>query len=106
MAEEYGMEGLVEVHDEEEMEVARRIGARIVGINNRDLATLAVDGGTAERLIRRAPAGAVKVVESGISSGAEVERLHRMGADAFLVGEAIVASADPAETIRKLRREA
>lgn len=106
LAGEYGMESLVEVHDEGEMETAARSGARIVGINNRNLSTLEVDGKTAERLLPRVPSGAVTVVESGISSGAEVGRLYRMGAHAFLVGEAILDSGDAAEAIRKLRRGA
>ena len=103
MAAEYGLEALVEVHDEEEMEVAAGCGATIVGINNRDLSSLRVDLGTAARLLPRAPSGVVKVVESGISSYEDVRRYHDMGADAFLVGEAIVRSPDAAETIRKLR---
>ena len=104
LAEEFGMEALVEVHDEAEMEIAAGSGAAIVGINNRDLASLRVDLGTAARLLPQAPPGAVKVVESGITSRAEVERFHEMGADAFLVGEAIVRSADAADAIRKLKQ--
>jgi indole-3-glycerol phosphate synthase len=103
LAEEFGMEALVEVHDEAEMEIAAGSGAAIVGINNRDLASLRVDLGTAARLLPQAPPGAVKVVESGITSRAEVQRFHEMGADAFLVGEAIVRSADAADAIRKLK---
>lgn len=104
LAGEYGMEALVEVHDEAEMEIAAGSGTTIVGINNRDLASLRVDLGTAARLLPQSPPGAVKVVESGITSGAQVRRFHEMGADAFLVGEAIVRSADPADAIRKLKR--
>jgi len=102
-AAEYGLEPLVEVHDEEEMRVAADSGATIVGINNRDLASLQVDPDTAARLLPLSPSGALKVVESGISSHAEVKRFYDMGADAFLVGEAIVRSPDAAETIRMLR---
>jgi len=102
-AAEYGLEPLVEVHDEEEMRVAAESGATIVGINNRDLASLRVDPDTAARLLPLSPPGALKVVESGISSHAEVKRYYDMGADAFLVGEAIVRSPDAAETIRTLK---
>lgn len=104
MATEYGMEALVEVHDEEEMEIAAGSGATIVGINNRDLTSLRVDLNTAARLLPQAPPGTVKVVESGISSPTDVMRFHDIGADAFLVGEAIVRSPDAAEAIRKLKQ--
>lgn len=104
MVEEYGMEALVEVHDEEEMEIAGGGGATIVGINNRDLASLRVDLNTAARLLPHAPRGAIRVVESGIFSRADVMRFYNIGADAFLVGEAIVRSEDAAEAIRKLKR--
>ena len=105
LAREFGMEALVEVHDETEMDVAAGSGAAIVGINNRDLASLRVDLGTAARLLPLSPSGVLKVVESGISSRAEVRRFHKMGADAFLVGEAIVRSADAADAIRKLKKD-
>ncbi len=102
-AAEYGLEAFVEVHDEREMEIASACGAAIVGINNRDLASLRVDLNTAVRLLPHAPSGVVKVVESGISSAEDVRRFHEMGADAFLVGEAIVGSPDAGEMIRRLR---
>ena len=102
-AAEYGLEPLVEVHDEEEMKVAAESGATIVGINNRDLASLRVDPDTAARLLPLSSPGVLKVIESGISSPAEVKRYYDMGADAFLVGEAIVRSPDAAETIRMLK---
>ena len=102
-ASEYGLEPLVEVHDEEEMRMAADSGATIVGINNRDLASLRVDPDTAARLLPLSPPGVLKVVESGISSHAEVKRYYDMGADAFLVGEAVVRSPDAAGTIRMLK---
>jgi len=104
MVQGYGMEALVEVHNEEEMEIAAGSGATIVGINNRDLTTLRVDLNTAARLLPQAPPGTVKVVESGISSPTDVTRFHDIGADAFLVGEVIVRSPDAAEAIRKLKQ--
>lgn len=102
LAEEYGLEALVEVHDEDELAVAVRSGATMIGINNRDLSSLRVNLGTSSRLLPMVPPGVIKVVESGISSREDVERFSSMGADAFLVGEALVRSADPAEEIRKL----
>ncbi len=106
LAAEYGLEALVEVHTEEEMAIAAQSGATIVGINNRDLSSFAVDLGTAARLLPLAPPGVFKVVESGISSAADVERFHAMGADALLVGEAIVRAPDATAAIRTLARSA
>lgn len=101
-AREYGMEALVEIHDEEELAIAEDAGATILGINNRDLATLRVDLRTAERLLPKAPDGVIKVVESGISSADDVRRFAQLGADAILVGEALVRAEDPALAIRNL----
>jgi indole-3-glycerol phosphate synthase len=101
-AGEFGLEALVEVHDEEEMKLAAGAGATIIGINNRDLSTLRVDPETSRRLLPLAPKNAVKVVESGISSPDQVRRFHALGADAFLVGEALVRSGDPGEAVRTI----
>ena len=101
-AAEYGMEALVEGHDEAEMELSVRSGAAIIGINNRDLATLRVDLDTSRRLLPLAPRDAVKVVESGISSPGDVREFCGLGADAFLVGETLVRSGDPEEAVRKM----
>lgn len=101
-AARYGLETLVEVHDEPELEVAVRAGAPVVGINNRNLKTLEVDLAVSERLLPLVPEGVAKVVESGISSPDEVRRLRAIGADAFLVGETLVRSDDPEETLRAL----
>ncbi len=99
----YGLEPLVEVHDEAEMEIAAASGASLIGINNRDLATLRVDLSVSERLLPLAPRGAVKVVESGISTPGDVARFRALGADAFLVGEALVGSDDPEGAVRRLK---
>lgn len=104
-ASSLGMEALVEVHDEKEMELAAGCGATLIGINNRDLSTLRVDLGTSRRLLPMAPGNAVKVVESGITSPSEVQSFSAMGADAFLVGEALVRAEDPGAAIRALRGE-
>ncbi len=103
LASDYGMEALVEVHDEFEMSVAAEAEASLIGINNRDLNTMGIDLSTSRRLLPLAPKGAIKVVESGISSPSEVRLFHELGADAFLVGEALVRSGNIAEAVRHLR---
>ena len=102
LARRHGLEPLVEVHDERELEIAAASGAAVVGINNRDLATLRVDLSVSARLLPLAPPGAIKVVESGIATRDDVLRFRALGADAFLVGEALVRSADPGEAVRIL----
>jgi len=105
LAEGCGLDPLVEVHDERELEIALDSGAGIVGVNNRDLATFSVDLGTAERLLPRIPAGTIRVVESGIRFPSELRRLAGMGADLFLIGETLVRSEDPARLIREFLSE-
>jgi len=99
----YGMEALVEVHNEKEMERAAGAGATIIGINNRDLSTLRVDLETSRRLLPLAPRNTVMVVESGISSPSEVRQFHALGADAFLIGETLVRSGDPGEAVQTIK---
>jgi len=105
MARGYGLAPLVEVHDESELAIAADAGAGIIGVNNRDLVTFTVDLGTSERLLPQIPAGAIKVVESGIRSASDLRRLAGLGADLFLVGETLVRSEDPARAIRDLLQE-
>lgn len=102
LARRHGLEPLVEVHDAAEMATAAASGAAVIGINNRDLSTLRVDLSVSERLLPLAPPGAIKVVESGISRRAEIVRFRALGADAFLVGEALAGSADPGDALRRL----
>jgi indole-3-glycerol phosphate synthase len=97
-----GLDCLVEVHDEEEMEIAVEAGAEIIGVNNRNLHTLEVDPETALRLLPDAPAGTIVVAESGITSRADVERLEVAGVDAILVGEMLMRSDDTGESVRAL----
>ena len=97
-----GMEALVEVHDAEEVEIAASAGARIIGVNHRDLKTFQVDTGLTARLRPLVPAGCLLVAESGIAGGEEARRMREAGADAVLVGEAIMRAADPAGKIREL----
>lgn len=94
-AAEAGMQALVEVHDESEAARAARLGARIVGVNNRNLATFQVALEVSERLAAHLPSDAIKVSESGIGSAQDCRRLSAAGYQAFLVGEALVTSADP-----------
>jgi len=105
-ARAFGMEALVEVHDERELEIAAGADAAVVGINNRDLRTFRVDLGTAERLLPAVPAGCLKVVESGIRSVEEIRRFAALGADAVLVGERLVGAPDPAAALAEIKKAA
>jgi indole-3-glycerol phosphate synthase len=101
--DELGLDALVEVHDEAELETALAAGASLVGINNRDLRTFEVDLATSERLAPRVPEGVLVVAESGISRYADVERLERAGAHAVLVGEALMREPDLGAALARLR---
>jgi indole-3-glycerol phosphate synthase len=97
-----GLEVLVEVHDDDELVRALGVGARLVGVNNRDLRTFQVDLGTCERLLPRIPREVRGVAESGVKGVAEVQRLRRAGAANFLVGEALTRAASPEGLLREL----
>jgi indole-3-glycerol phosphate synthase len=97
-----GLDVLVEVHDERELAWANDVAAPLVGINNRDLATFVTSLATTERLAPRAHAGALVVAESGIRTTADVARMHRAGARAVLVGEALMDRPDPGAALREL----
>lgn len=100
-----GMEPLVEVHDAGELQRAVDAGARVVGVNNRDLNTFDVDLGTAERLRRLIPDDVVAVAESGVNSPEDARRMHKAGFDAVLVGQAAAESADPAAFVASLAEQ-
>jgi indole-3-glycerol phosphate synthase len=104
-AEALGLDALVEVHDERELETALAAGADLIGINNRDLRTFEVDLGVTERLAGKLPEGCVVVAESGIFTPSDWERLEAAGAHAFLVGEALMRESDVGAALRRLRRE-
>jgi indole-3-glycerol phosphate synthase len=106
LAESLGMAALVEVHDGSELDSAIGSGARIIGVNNRDLRTFEVRLETSLSLAERIPAGVIAVSESGIRSRADVARLEDAGYRAFLVGEYLMKSGDPAAAIRELRQRA
>jgi indole-3-glycerol phosphate synthase len=103
LAEEIGLDVLVEVHDEPELERALRADATLIGVNQRDLATFAVDTNRAARMAPRIPAGVIRVAESGIGGPADAVPLVTAGYHAVLVGESLVRSADPAAAVAALR---
>ncbi|MCK4362607.1 MAG: indole-3-glycerol phosphate synthase TrpC [Dehalococcoidia bacterium] len=102
LSHELGMKCLVEVHDEAELERALTSGAQIIGINNRDLKTFAVDLQTTKRLRPLIPQDRTVVSESGIRDRGDVQKLRQWAVDAMLVGEALVAAADVAKKVREL----
>jgi len=97
-----GIAALVEVHDQAETEAAVEAGAQVIGINHRDLKTFSVDLGLTERLRKLVPKEVVLVAESGIHTAADARRMREAGADAILVGEALMRAGDPAAQIREL----
>ena len=103
--EELGIAALVETHDGEEISRAVSAGAKIIGVNNRNLKDFSVDFENAARLRDRIPADCIYVAESGVKTPEDVQRLRQIGADAALIGETLMRSADPAETLDQLRRQ-
>lgn len=102
VARDLGMDSLVEVHTAEELETAIEAGARIIGINNRDLQTFETGLETTLELAAKVPPDRVLVSESGINTRADVERLMAAGVDAILVGESLVREPDPRTKVREL----
>ena len=102
LGRELGMEPLVEVHTREELTRALTAGARIIGVNNRDLRTLEVRIETSQELITAIPEECVAVSESGLRTHADLTRLRTAGFDAFLIGEHFMAQPDPAAALREL----
>lgn len=100
--EELGMDALVEVHTAAELERATAVGARVVGVNNRDLRTFEVSLETSVELARLAPAGTVLVSESGLGGAGDVDRLRACGFRAFLVGETLMRAENPEVALRYL----
>jgi indole-3-glycerol phosphate synthase len=102
LATELGMSVLVEVHTISEAEVALDIGAKIIGVNCRNLKTLELDKNAFELILPKLPDSVVKIAESGISTRSEVEAVAELGANAILVGETLVKSGNPVHTIKDL----
>lgn len=105
-AHRIGLSALVEAHDEKEVEMALDAGARIVGVNNRDLKTFEVDLSTSERLGKLIPREKLFVSESGVRTAADIERLRDIRADAALVGETLMRSGDKKAELTRLRGKA
>jgi indole-3-glycerol phosphate synthase len=101
-AETAGLDALVEVHTEAELDIALEAGCRLIGINNRDLRTFEVNLETTTRLLPRVPAGIPVVCESGIEGLAQIERLEQMGVHSFLIGETLMRAPDPGAKLREL----
>ena len=103
LCDSLGLAALVEAHDEEEIAVAVRAGARIIGVNNRDLKTFRVDMNNCLRLRQRIPDDILFVAESGIRTRADIEALEAGRADGALIGETLMRSSDKAGVLRQLR---
>ncbi|HEV3217655.1 MAG TPA: indole-3-glycerol phosphate synthase TrpC [Vicinamibacterales bacterium] len=97
-----GLEVLVEVHQADEVPIAVDSGAQMIGVNNRDLRTLAVDGEASNRLIRMIPRDVVSVAESGLKTRDDLERLRTCGYHAFLIGERFMTADDPGSALAEL----
>jgi indole-3-glycerol phosphate synthase len=101
-AESLGLEPLVEVHGEAELESALTAGAKIIGVNNRNLRTLEVDTAMSDRLIAAVPADVIPVSESGLRSADDLLRLHGLGYRAFLIGERLMTEPSPGAALGDL----
>jgi indole-3-glycerol phosphate synthase len=101
-AGELGLDALVEVHDGAELEVARRVGASLIGVNNRDLRDFSVDPGRTLELLAAMPPDAIVVSESGITSPQDLAALRDAGVHAALIGERLMRDGDPAAALREL----
>ena len=103
MATSVGLDVLIEIHDEAELEVAMQVNPSIIGVNQRDLVTFEVDHERAVRMAALIPGNVVRVAESGVRDRRDAQGLREAGYDAVLVGESLVKSADPAAAIAELR---
>lgn len=101
-AHDLGLACLVEVHDEDEADRAVDAGARVIGVNNRNLRTLETDIEVSARVVSAIPDSVIAVAESGLRSGADIQRCRRAGYRAFLIGERLMATERPADALRAL----
>ncbi|MBO4515038.1 MAG: indole-3-glycerol phosphate synthase TrpC [Lachnospiraceae bacterium] len=103
LCDELGLSALVETHDETEADIALNAGARVIGVNNRNLKDFSVDNTLAERMRRLIPEEAVFVSESGVKTAEDIRRITEAGADAVLVGETLMRAADKKMALRVLK---
>lgn len=103
ICDELGLSALVEAHDEAEVKTALKCGARIIGVNNRNLKDFSVDTENSRRLRRLIPENVVFVSESGVKTPNDVQTLRKIGADAVLIGEALMKAADKQKALNELR---
>jgi indole-3-glycerol phosphate synthase len=99
---ELGLDAVVEVHDRTEFAVAVELGARLIGVNNRDLRTFSISLNVSRELIGERPPGVIIISESGIDSREQIAELSELGFDAFLIGESLMRSGDPEAAVRTL----
>lgn len=104
VSRELGLSALVEAHDEAEIDMALGAGAGIIGVNNRNLKDFSVDTGNSGRMRARIPEGVLFVSESGVRGPEDVEALEKIGADAVLIGEALMKAPDKKEKLKELKR--
>jgi indole-3-glycerol phosphate synthase len=100
-----GLDSIIEVHTETELDSALQAGAQVIGVNNRDLKTFTVDLSTTERLARLIPSGVPAVCESGIESSDQIGRVEQWGVHVFLIGEALMRSPDPGKRLAELLKD-
>lgn len=103
ICDELGLSALVEVHDEQEVQTAINTGARIIGVNNRNLKDFSVDTDNSRRLRELIPPGVLFVSESGVRTAEDVEILRKIGADAVLIGETLMRASDKRAKLAELR---
>jgi indole-3-glycerol phosphate synthase len=102
LAEDLGMDALIEIHDQDELDRALKLSPKMIGVNARNLKTLEVDINTSLDLVQAIPAHIIRVAESGISSPEQLDMLFKAGFDAFLIGEAFMQSNDIPAEVKKL----
>ncbi|MCX5848743.1 MAG: indole-3-glycerol phosphate synthase TrpC [Deltaproteobacteria bacterium] len=105
LSEELGLSPLVEVHTDEELDLALAAGVEIIGINNRNLDTFVTDIQTSSKLIKKIPAGKIVVAESGITQRTDIELLMQSNIHAFLIGEALITAPDIGKKLRAFKGE-
>ncbi len=103
IADSLGLSALVETHNDEEVKQALNIGARIIGVNNRNLKDFTVDTENSRKLRQLIPSDVIFVSESGVSSPEDVKKLRRIGADAVLVGETLMRAEDKTKRLSELK---